>query len=365
MQLTNLLADPSCALPTERRSSAFPQALEATLLRFQENVAALDLSDSTSALVHQSLPKIKELCGHLLESVDASLHGQPSRARTAIEDAISSIRSELAVLVSQSLKREPLEVLYRMRTSHPGKALTRQEMFHIPYEKRDRVGAQRYSLGGVPMLYLSSSIYGCWEEMGRPELSSTWISAYRLQPDQHIKVLNFAYRPAYVARLLEEHGSKPPAPDVQEFIVAYTCAWPLIAACSFRVPDRTASFKVEYVIPQLLTSWLAENGEYTGIRYFSTHVSTNGAWQAAINYALPAVSNKSVGFSDELSKLFETTDPLSWSYAHAVKALDSYLYHGNISAVLPLGGSHGVPYEGTDFAVMEFYLSKLDYHPMT
>lgn len=364
MKLSDLLKNPAFALPAGPRTTAFPQALDSAFSAYKASVCELDPTDATSALVRNSLPQITMLCGHLSAAVDASLRGQPSRARQELESAIGRIKAELALLVSQSLSRAPMKVVYRMRTARSGQSLTRAELFHIPYEKRDRVGAQRYSLSGVPMLYLSSSIYGCWEEMGRPELSSTWISAYRLREDKHVKVLNFAYRPAYVATLLDAHGSQSPAPDVQAFIAAYACAWPLIATCSFRVPDRDAAFKVEYVIPQLLTSWLAEAGDYTGVRYFSTHVSVNGSWQAAINYAFPAVSNKSVGYSDELGELFETTEPLSWSYAHAVKAQTSYLYHDNISAVLPLSGEHGVPYEGTDFAVMEFYLNSLGFFPM-
>ena len=44
---------------------------------------------------------------------------------------------------------------------------TKDEMYHIPFNKRYLIGNERYSLTGFPTFYLSSSIYSCWEECNR------------------------------------------------------------------------------------------------------------------------------------------------------------------------------------------------------
>ena len=58
---------------------------------------------------------------------------------------------------------------YRARDNNTGFLYTKEEMFHIPYELRHKVTNQRYSVSGLPCLYLGSSTYLCWEELERPD----------------------------------------------------------------------------------------------------------------------------------------------------------------------------------------------------
>lgn len=46
--------------------------------------------------------------------------------------------------------------MYKCRENAKLFHFTKDEMFHIPYDKRNLVGNQRYSLSGLPCLYLGA-----------------------------------------------------------------------------------------------------------------------------------------------------------------------------------------------------------------
>lgn len=80
--------------------------------------------------------------------------------------------------------------LYRVRKSDTPLS-SRKEIFHIPFSKRHLVGAQRYSVDGLPCLYLGTSLYVCWQEMNKPDFDKLYISAFTTN-DNKSKILNFA-----------------------------------------------------------------------------------------------------------------------------------------------------------------------------
>ena len=49
--------------------------------------------------------------------------------------------------------------MYKCRENSKLFHFSKDEMFHIPYEKRNLVGNQRFSLSGLPCLYLGGSSY--------------------------------------------------------------------------------------------------------------------------------------------------------------------------------------------------------------
>ena len=181
---------------------------------------------------------------------------------------------ELNGLMSLPLDRGRLGTLYRVREEPPDRRFGPRDLSHIPFDLAHIVRPQRYSTPGTPMLYLGSSLIACWEEMGRPDPRSLWAAAFRLRPGRTIRVLNLAYRPALIASTARPLGSGPaddPSDMLRQF-VGYAVIWPLVLACSYRVLHRGQSFVPEYVLPQLLTSWLAEQPELSGVRYFSNRM---------------------------------------------------------------------------------------------
>ncbi|WP_052675768.1 hypothetical protein [Paenibacillus sp. IHBB 10380] len=72
-------------------------------------------------------------------------------------------------------------------------SLTRQEMFHIPFELKGRAATQRYSIPGLPSLYLGSSCYICWEELHRPDLNT--VNRVRVKRSGDDTYLDFGLTP--------------------------------------------------------------------------------------------------------------------------------------------------------------------------
>lgn len=69
---------------------------------------------------------------------------------------------------------------YRMRIVQleEQRKLKAKDMFHIPLDKRGLVETQKFSVPGYPYLYLANNVYGCWEEMGRPDFGTVMVSKF-------------------------------------------------------------------------------------------------------------------------------------------------------------------------------------------
>lgn len=365
MDAVSLLIGSAAALPKPPRTEPFADALQRALDSYIAEVASITATDYVSSTLASSRDLIREFAAKLKTTLSLSLQGQPSKARRQLDEALDLVRDQIETLVSVRTPSENVGVLYRVRLASPGKRLIKGDLFHIPFDKRHLVAPRRFSVIGVPMLYLGSTLFVCWEELGRPELDQMWMSAVRVQAGKDIRVLNLAYRPAQMGQLLEDIGRPSAQTPVSRLIAAYGVVWPLIAACTFQAKATGAAFIEEYVLPQLLMSWISERPDLLGARYFSTRVERPPAAAAAsINYVLPARDLAPTGYCGTLTGLLEMTAPLSWSYADAIGTQASYLYHGRISAVLDLGSGHAVPYGGTRFAKMEYALDQLPFEPI-
>ena len=96
-------------------------------------------------------------------------------------------------------------------------------------------------------------------------------------------------------------------------LIKYLEYLPIITACSFKVKYQEASFKPEYVIPQMiLTSLIAErklNVAY-GIAFSSSKMRTIRENQADdMCCVIPAFSPSESGTSEIIKKMFKVTIP--------------------------------------------------------
>ena len=147
-------------------------------------------------------------------------------------------------------------------------------------------------------------------------------SRFHAIENTNLRVLNFGHRlpvlAAYVATVPQDFTGPTTAAAM---IAAQVACWPLIAACSVRVPDRRARDRPEYLVPQLVLEWITRTHQFHGIRYFSTHyVEYPDDPKTYMNYVFPARTSPPVGYCSELCGLFELTDPVSWAQAKAALA---------------------------------------------
>ena len=123
------------------------------------------------------------------------------------------------------------ELFYRMRSFNKRKGLDRKDIFHIPMRKKRIIKTQRYSAPGYPCLYLGKSIYGCWEELNRPDTESTLVSCFK--STESFSVLDMR------------------VPTLMEFFEnaeRYLQLFPFIIACTIPVRNTEDVFKPEYII---------------------------------------------------------------------------------------------------------------------
>lgn len=210
-------------------------------------------------------------------------------------------------LIVNKNKIRPCPVFYRMREMDTFYLLKKEEMLHIPFNKRDKVGNQRFSLSGFPCLYLGSSAYLCWEELNRPNHLKANVSAFIAEKDIRFIDLTFPDR-------------------LEKEIDVYKLA--LVFACSLkRQTVNHRIFKEEYIIPQALLHSLMEynynNRQNTidGILYISTCYKTEHAIFDDIklfyNLVIPTQQYKSKSvdlekeYCEELCSLFQYTEPIS------------------------------------------------------
>ena len=207
--------------------------------------------------------------------------------------------------------------LYRIRAKNENYPLPRKELFHIPFELRGKVQSQRYSIPGFPTLYLSNSVYVCWEELERPDIDDIQASLFKSNTD--LTVLDFMRPDSY--RL--KYANLP----IDKELLDYLMIWPLIMASSVKVDGKRDFFKPEYIIPQLILQWVKENENVDGIRYFSNNVDINGGTQGEFyNIAIPVKQNKSEGYCDKLKELFTMTEVWSLPLNDAALGNANILY---------------------------------------
>lgn len=156
----------------------------------------------------------------------------------------------------------PNEVcLYRMRPTEKYELFDENGMSHIPFNLAHNTSNERYSICGLPSLYLASSAYGCWIEMNCPRIETANVALF--SPKTEIKFLDLCY-----PNENEPHNDR------------YLTLLPIIVACDMAVKYPDANYKYEYTIPQLILECLVKyrNKEMPkqvlGIRYVSVKRKT-------------------------------------------------------------------------------------------
>jgi len=303
-------------LPKSRTKGDFEDYLSLIFNSYMKIVEQLDSSCHLCRRIKEQSDSIKRLEEAICGSIDDYLKGQPERAYMQLQKGMDSVKNRLDDLKSFPMSPKDNGNMYRMRISRDGKSLTNPEdLFHIPFELRHKVGSQRYSIYGLPCLYLGSTIELCWHELGNPPFDGLYISKFR--PKNDIKFLDFSYKPQVLAPFAFGLSSYNEGQKIREenFFINYAICWPLIAASSIVCLCPNEPFVPEYIIPQLIMQWFVRDApDYDGIRYFSIiWVPEIGLDEFAhtINYAFPVSSKDKEGYCATLKGKFELTKPLA------------------------------------------------------
>lgn len=243
-------------------------------------------------------------------------------------------------------------------------------MLHIPFNKRGLITTQRFSMAGVPCLYLATTSLGCWLELNMPQLELFQIASYKIPND--LKILNMC---------ISQHTINGSAGGgyVDEIEYKATCTlielFPLVCATSFQVLEMNRSFRSEYIISQLLMQVVNELG-IDGVAYLSKKMEDSYAYPQAVNLAILMNSNKLPPYDEtsfdmywERSNEIELTDTCrsseisQESYEGPYKSYVNEIYKNHIVHNNVIFAGNILPYTNTNFSKFdEFLVRKKHYN---
>lgn len=178
-------------------------------------------------------------------------------------------------------------------------AFEKKDMLHIPFCNRELVSTQRFSIPGVPCLYLGTTSYVCWLEMDKPQDSIFNVSSFI--PPLDLKILNLVIDYRLVNKQLKvtieiNEDKKDYNINLLESMLEI---FPLVYATSFTIKNKERRFKSEYIVSQLIMQCLSDLNIH-GIAYASKKVVDSIlAFPQCINLAIPMKINKKFKIQNE------------------------------------------------------------------
>ena len=297
-------------------NGSFREYFNSRLDEYLELIGKLDVSTLDFKNQKSSIDGINsnqtDFVNGLKETISHYYDGSPSKAYDTLANTINQRLEKYKNLFKIS-EYSSNEDFYRIRTINGNSEYRLEHFFHIPFNLREKVSTQRFSIPGFPSLYLGRTIYVCWEELNRPNLSDFHV--VRLKSEKKVKYIDLA--PPYLDS------------DVNNIeYYKYLMIWPLIFACTILVKYPDEIFKPEYIVPQLLLQWTRQEKEIDGIRYWSTHVNESPlSFKGELyNLVLPVKENIDSGLCNELTSMFKGTEVVSWQSMELATGGANYIF---------------------------------------
>ena len=143
---------------------SLPEYLLHSYQNYNNHILSLDGYVKMQIMQKQSIAI--ELHAKICEVVMNYLRGKPHIAYSLMKESFELIKDILLRKSEKLIGRTHSangKFIFRARVQREGDAppTIRKDMFHIPFEKRHLVSGQRFSIHGVPSVYLGESIYDC------------------------------------------------------------------------------------------------------------------------------------------------------------------------------------------------------------
>ncbi len=332
MNLETCLDDPLFSFPKMVGTLSLQEYLEREFARHRNIISHLSKPHIVEDIA-PNFPALKIASDNLLITVEKYMQGHLPSAYDHFAKAMEFFKPFLMRDTNGGMDPKYLleRPYYRAREEKPARMLTRKEMFHLPFSKRELAATHRFSIPGLPCLYLSNGIYTCWEELGQPEFEDFQIARF-WQTDLDLKILKISTTPE---RLQIQLAAFPQSAMDKESVyhrlsVSMLMNWPLITACALRSSNPSAPFQREYIIPQLLMQWLMEQSDFDGIQYFSNKAVSQktGDFSKFINYVFPPKMINTGEYCTRLTKAFRVSE--TFTYPEMVKLDPNESYLGNV-----------------------------------
>lgn len=308
---------------------------------------------------HLFTKMISDLSKKLKECLDAYYLAKVSLAynslTTGLNEYINFIRSALFDKAFLSFPTDTF-VGYRIRHKPDNleEEVSRGKMFHIPFELREKVMTQRFSIPGHPSLYIGDTSYVCWVELTEPKINNVYVS--KISNSDNIKLIEILS----LTELKEKLSVIVNPTDYSSELFRFLLTYPLNIACSIKTKNRKATFKSEYIVPQLFLQYIMEYlPEIDGIKYYSTRVDADKLEKVGFNnFVFPTRTSKVSGYCEILNGKFKLTEPLVWEYEEINRG--NVTYYGSTprrGINIELIKGRKFPYDNTTFKAIENVLN--------
>ncbi len=303
----------------------------------------------------------------ITSSIDFYYKGDIIKSQTIINDLINEFPDDNEYAISgintgiafPGYSQDNLEVqFFRARLNDRVVDYPARQMLHIPFSKREIVKSERFSIPGLPCLYLGNSSYVCWIEMGRPADFQFNVSPVVLDNTQ--KVFNLAVSIEDFKLYQKLDNFKVDISLVKNEVITLLKLVILNMCTSYKIQDIERNFKSEYIVSQMIML-ACKNRGLDGVAYFSKQVSSEiFASIVGVNLALFANYNGEDDFS-KICEHIEIGDSFNYSmYKQLLPSLKYKDYNLRIDAS-PYINNIGTfdrqfPYKETEFYDFDKYL---------
>jgi hypothetical protein len=303
----------------------------------------------------------QEVCDKLVNALDTYYKGNIWEAHMILDDIIHKIEHKSPAVASinetYQLWGNGSDVqLFRARLGESMICYPAEEMLHIPFNLRSRVRTERFSIPGLPCLYLGNTSYSCWIEMGAPDDCKFNVSPIIIEKDMY--VLNLAVSIRHIIMWNEKEDMEE---DMDNELETWLTLLFLTIATSFTVKEEGRDFKSEYVIPQMIMSACIDH-DLDGVVYISKKVSEEVfGMVVAVNVALFAKYEGENRFS-KICKDIKTADSFNFAMYNRIllnsqKCKDIELTTQSSPFIKNIGSyNRQIPYRETTFYGFDKYL---------
>ena len=247
-------------------------------------------------------------------------------------------------------------LFYRARKGDVSDENKEDVLKHTPFDMISKIGSNRFSIPGQPCLYLGSSTYDCWIEMGRPDDRDFNAGCILLKKDYEI--LNLA---TDIWVLLNAVSILKEQTDKEMMFKSYLIS----QITSYCVTEGNRNFKSEYIFSQLITLACKTNN-IDGISYISKRVSTNEfGHNICMNLALFVPYEEGEKYSRSMTSEMNIGVPINYAYFEKLKraplniSIETLPYEITQKTICIGDFENQIPYRETHFYDYDRYLRQI------
>ena len=357
MNLEEILHDPRFRLPLvnagkEDFLNFLADLFDAYIAELHRAPALLGAYPAQHMLTDDFIATARQISDDVLEILELRVAGSPD-CWTKFEHFMERIT--WAMMIPQSYIANLPKGAEYFRCVQSRAAEPKSRFFHTPFHMREKVRHSRFSLDGVPSLYLANSLSSGYLECRAPGMDH--FQAAKFKSNLDLKLLNLDYHLGLVTT--PEDGF-----NHQRLGVLY----PFYAAC-FTIYSDGSNFPEEYILSMMVASWVKHRGVFDGILYPSTKTASVNFNHRFINLVFPPKLSTRRGYCTYLKdKVFDMSEVCTWTKDQAeIEAYFTANYPASGAIINPdvitiewPVGNGATPYDETNIGQMEYFMHHHD-----